>query len=88
MASLALIERSISISLIDFNTGFAKRSGLSHMTLMPLYSESLHISWTINVPSDGPLRPLTLQTFLSLPNGQMHSVIFTSNSYNDKRAGC
>lgn len=35
--------------------------------------------------SDGPLRPLTVQTFLSLPNGQMHSVIFTSSSYNDKR---
>lgn len=56
------------------------------MTLMPLYSESLRISWTINVQCDGPLRPLSVQTFLSLPNGQMHSVIFTGSSYNDARA--
>lgn len=53
------------------------------MTLMALYSESLHIIWTINVVGDGPL---TVQTFLSLPNGQMHLVIFTSNSYNDEGA--
>lgn len=57
------------------------------MTFMPLYSESLHIICTINVQSDGPLRPLTVQTSLSLPNGQMHLVIFISNSYNDERVG-
>lgn len=28
-----------------------------------------------------------MQTVLSLPNGQMHLVIFTSNSYNDEKAG-
>lgn len=37
--------------------------------------------------SDGPLRPLTVQTFLSLPNGQMHIVIFAGNSPNDERVG-
>lgn len=45
------------------------------MTLMPLYSESVGRSWDYKcAQSDRPLRPLTVHTFLSLPNGQMHSL--------------
>lgn len=50
-----------------------------------LNSESLHIRWTINVQREEPLRLLTAD-ILSLPNDQMHSVIFTCNN-NDERAG-
>lgn len=78
ISSLALIEHSISISAPIATLGL-----LNAVTSALLSSDSLCIIWR---QSDEPGRPLTVQTVLSLPNGQMHLVIFTSNSYNDEKA--
>lgn len=81
MASLVLTEHSVSISIMIVTLGLLNAVDSLIQRVTP------HLFWTINVQSDGPLRPLTVQTFLPLPNGRTHLVIFTSNSYNDERVG-
>lgn len=71
--SLFGIDWAFNINLInDHHAGFAKCSRLGHMIVMSSHSESLHISWTINVQSD---RPLGLWLWRHVCLCQMHSVI-------------
>lgn len=70
MASLVLIEHSVSISIMIVTLGLLNAVDSLIQRVTP------HLFWTINVQSDGPLRPLTVQTFLPLPNGRTHLVIF------------